>query len=102
MAVRFLGSRPASTHGRDDVGMNWIWAAGVGVVVVIGLVSRLGERSGTGGADTSSGPPTPEQIDQLVRAGRKIEAIKAYRALHGVDLKDAKDAIDARARQLGR
>ena len=82
--------------------MNWMWAAGIGAVVVLGLVSRLGERSGTGRSDASSGPPTPEQIDQLVRAGRKIDAIKAYRALHGVDLKAAKDAIDARARQLGR
>jgi hypothetical protein len=82
--------------------MSWMWAAGIALVVVIGLVSRLGERSDTGGPRASSGPPTPEQIDQLVRAGRKIEAIKAYRALHGVDLKAAKDAIDARSRQLGR
>jgi ribosomal protein L7/L12 len=38
----------------------------------------------------------------LLRAGRKIEAIKMYRALHGVDLKAAKDAVEARARDLGR
>ena len=82
--------------------MSWMWAAGIVLVVVVGLVSRLGERSATGRPNASSGPPTPEQIDQLLRAGQKIEAIKAYRALHGVDLKAAKDAIDARARQLGR
>jgi ribosomal protein L7/L12 len=44
--------------------------------------------------------PSPEHIDELLRAGQKIEAIKAYRALHGVGLKEAKDAIDARSRNL--
>jgi ribosomal protein L7/L12 len=80
--------------------MPWVWAAGVALVVVLGIASRMGEWGGSGGA--SSGPPSPERIDELLRAGRKIEAIKAYRALHAVDLKAAKDAVDARARQLGR
>jgi len=44
----------------------------------------------------------PGDIDGLLRAGRKIEAIKLYRAEHGVDLKAAKDAVEARARELGR
>lgn len=39
--------------------------------------------------------------DGLLRAGRKIEAIKAFRQRTGVDLKAAKDAMDARERQLG-
>jgi ribosomal protein L7/L12 len=49
-----------------------------------------------------SGPPSPERIDELIRAGQKIEAIKQYRVLHQVDLKSAKDAVEARARELGR
>ncbi|MBI5653561.1 MAG: ribosomal protein L7/L12, partial [Chloroflexi bacterium] len=32
---------------------------------------------------------------RLIRAGKKIEAIKIYRAIFGVGLKDAKDAVEA-------
>jgi ribosomal protein L7/L12 len=46
--------------------------------------------------------PTAERIDELLRTGQEIEAIKEYRPLHGVDLKAAKDAVEARARELGR
>ena len=81
--------------------MTWMWAAGAAAVVLLGLASRRGERSGSTRLGSSSSPASPEQIDQLLRAGHKIEAIKAYRTLHGVDLKAAKDAIDARARELG-
>lgn len=41
-----------------------------------------------------------EQIDAMIFAGRKIEAIKQYRELNGTDLKDAKQAIDTREREL--
>jgi ribosomal protein L7/L12 len=82
--------------------MTWMWAAGAAVVVLLGLVSRMGERSGSTRTRSTTSPPSPEGIDELLRAGQKIEAIKAYRTLHGVDLKAAKDAIDARARELGR
>jgi ribosomal protein L7/L12 len=34
-------------------------------------------------------------VHDLLRAGRKIEAIKAYKELTGVGLKEAKDAVDA-------
>ncbi|HEX2610708.1 MAG TPA: hypothetical protein VHK68_06830 [Gemmatimonadales bacterium] len=80
--------------------MSALWAAGIGAVVLLGLLSRIGERSTTprSGGDA---PPSPERIDELLRAGRKIDAIKAYRVLHRVDLKTAKDAIDARATELG-
>lgn len=81
--------------------MTWMWVAGAAVVVLLGLASRMGEKSGSARLSSSSGPPSPEQIDELLRAGHKIDAIKAYRTLHGVDLKAAKDAIDARARELG-
>ena len=35
------------------------------------------------------------EIEALLRAGKKIDAIKLYRQNYGVDLKDAKDAVDA-------
>jgi hypothetical protein len=79
-----------------------LWIGGIAAVVLLGLLSRLGEKSGTRAPRRDFGPPSPEQIDRLLLAGRKIDAIKTYRSLHGVDLKAAKDAIDARARQLGR
>lgn len=37
------------------------------------------------------------EIDQLLRAGQKIMAIKRYREQTGVGLKEAKDAVEARA-----
>jgi ribosomal protein L7/L12 len=80
--------------------MSWYWIAG-GAVVVLALLSRRGEAPGTPGR-AGVAPPSPAQIDDLLRTGRKIEAIKVYRRLHGVDLKTAKDAVDARARELGR
>jgi hypothetical protein len=83
--------------------MFWYWVAGGAVVVLLGLLSRRGERGDetfrrTGGNEAKR---LPADIDGLLQAGRKIEAIKLYRAQHGVDLKAAKDAIDARSRELG-
>jgi ribosomal protein L7/L12 len=82
--------------------MVWYWLAGVAVVVLLGLLSRRGERGeATFRTAGRSAPKLPVDIDGLLRAGRKIEAIKLYRTQHGVDLKAAKDAIDARSRELG-
>jgi ribosomal protein L7/L12 len=39
-------------------------------------------------------------VDELVRRGDKVQAIRRYRQLHGVDLKDAKAAVEAIERQL--
>ena len=83
--------------------MTWYWLGAIALVLLLGVVSRRGERAGTSGrprlGDT---PPSAAEIDGLLQAGQKIAAIKAYRQLHGVDLKTAKDAVDARARELGR
>jgi ribosomal protein L7/L12 len=38
------------------------------------------------------------EIESLIAAGRKIEAIRLYRERYGVGLKEAKDAVDAFAR----
>jgi ribosomal protein L7/L12 len=82
--------------------MSWYWLAALAAVAFLGLVSRGGERPGSKQSRPTPTPPPPPEIDNLLRAGQKIEAIKRYRALHGVDLKTAKDAIDARAREMGR
>ena len=39
--------------------------------------------------------PASQSIEDLVRAGRKIEAIKLLRVETGLGLKEAKDQIDA-------
>ncbi|WP_063046734.1 ribosomal protein L7/L12 [Nocardia pseudovaccinii] len=52
------------------------------------------------------GLPSPDlaapydEIDELIRQGKKIHAIKLYRDLTGASLKDAKDAVEARERHL--
>ena len=45
-------------------------------------------------------PANSDTLENLIRAGRKIEAIKLYRAQTGVGLKDAKDHVEALAQQL--
>jgi ribosomal protein L7/L12 len=47
--------------------------------------------------------PEPDgiaEVDALIRAGNKIEAIKRYRELTGDDLLEAKEAVDRRAETL--
>jgi ribosomal protein L7/L12 len=81
--------------------MSWYWIAAAAAVVGLGLMSRRGERSGSKQVRQGGIPPSSATIDELLRGGQKIEAIKQYRTMHGVDLKTAKDAVDARARELG-
>lgn len=45
-------------------------------------------------ADPNSDPTLSPQIQDALRRGNKIEAIKIYRELMGVGLAEAKDAID--------
>ena len=42
------------------------------------------------------------ELVELVRGGKKIEAIRRYRELFGASLRDAKDAIDALERAPAR
>jgi ribosomal protein L7/L12 len=47
--------------------------------------------------------PEPDgisEVDALIRADRKIEAIKRYRELTGAELREAKEAVDRRAESL--
>lgn len=71
---------------------------GVGVLVLVGIAIALSRRNGV--EVVSLRPPAPgspglQSPEELVRAGRKIEAIKRYREIHGVGLKEAKDAVEA-------
>jgi ribosomal protein L7/L12 len=81
--------------------MTWYWIAAAAAVIGLGFLSRRGERTGSKEVRPGSIPPSPGLIDDLLRGGQKIEAIKQYRTMHGVGLKEAKDAVDARARELG-
>jgi ribosomal protein L7/L12 len=49
-------------------------------------------------SDTSE--PTDATVEDFVRRGQTIEAIKLYREQHSVGLKEAKDAVDAMERRL--
>jgi len=40
-------------------------------------------------------------VRDLLRSGRKIQAIKAYREATGAGLKDAKDYVDGMQRRTG-
>ena len=41
-----------------------------------------------------------DEIDELLREGKKINAIKRYREVFGTDLKESKDAIENRYMKL--
>ena len=56
----------------------------------LGLETKYASGAGGGG-----------EVERLVRAGRKIEAIKAYRESTGVGLREAKEAVEALERRLG-
>ena len=79
--------------------MSW-WIVTFAAVLLVALVTRRVESPDKRRLQSRNVSPSPEHIDELLRAGQKIEAIKEYRALHGVGLKEAKDAIDARCRNL--
>jgi len=46
-------------------------------------------------------PEDDEDVLELMRGGKKIEAIKIYRGRYNVGLKEAKDAVEALAGQRG-
>lgn len=72
--------------------LTYIIAAAAALLVILIVRSRSVIASPPDGSLNS--PATEGDIERLVHAGRKIDAIKAYRRLHQVDLKTAKDAID--------
>lgn len=71
------------------------------LLVVVGLVIVLAGRRGAEVVTLQAPPPGQPSLgadaspEQLLRAGRKIEAIKRYRELTGVGLREAKEAVEA-------
>lgn len=66
------------------------------VVLLVSLAARHRENAGLRPYQAQERPATGmAEVDRLVRAGRKIEAIKVYRQLTGVGLKEAKDAVES-------
>lgn len=68
---------------------------GLLIGVMVGRWSARSTRRRLVWAEPARSWPPDEEIERLVRAGRKIHAIKRHRELHGSDLRQAKDAIDA-------
>lgn len=75
----------------------------VALVAVVALVAlavgyALGRRRSGGTRVVWQGAapdlPADAELEELVRRGRKIDAIRRYRELHGGGLKDAKDAVE--------
>ena len=60
----------------------------------------LYQRLGIEDADPNSDPVRSPQIQEALRRGNKIQAIKIYRELTGVGLAEAKEAIDRAERSL--
>ena len=64
-------------------------------------VAGSAAQDGSENIAPASADPLDSQILQLMRAGRKIDAIKLYREQRRVGLKEAKDAVEALAQQHG-
>ena len=66
---------------------------GCGLVEAKAAVDKL-QREVVAGSGRLAGEEM-DKIRELLRAGRKIEAIKLHRQQTGAGLKEAKDAVDA-------
>lgn len=84
------------------------WVLPLVVTVLIGgfLAGRSGRASERSSDPPAPPPPAPMPgedpgLEDLIRAGKKIEAIKYFRERHGCGLKEAKDAVEALERALG-
>ena len=81
---------------------DWTVTAAVALAAfLVGLaVGRSRPRRQLVWSEPARPPQRSPDVDDLIRRGQKIEAIKRYRKLHGTDLKDAKEAVEAIERQL--
>ena len=85
--------------------MNVLYALAI-VVVLVFIWAKLnrstGERLPRRDLSPPSGGGTEADVERLVEAGRRIDAIKLYREIHTVELKEAKEAVDRLAGRLDR
>ncbi len=89
------------------------------MIVMVGVVFFIMSRRNSGSSgknsvgDFNNAPPSPfesafssttssdgDEIQDLLRRGQKIEAIKIYRQRTGLGLREAKDAIEDMQRQM--
>lgn len=66
-------------------------------IIIVAIIFKLVFKSASKGISKNSSAPeniSEEDVKNLVRQGKKIEAIKCYRAMTGLGLKEAKNAID--------
>lgn len=72
------------------------------------VTEELAARAGVSQSElermlSTATPGITDEVEDHLRAGRKISAIKAYRESTGAGLKEAKDAVEVYERQqLGR
>jgi ribosomal protein L7/L12 len=66
----------------------------LGPQVAMGVQSVMGAAGGTVGLDESAADLFAVELQQLLLAGRKLEAIKLYREKTGASLAEAKAVID--------
>lgn len=66
------------------------------------LVDNLYRQLGISPLDAADTTGAIPEVDDAIRAGNLIQAIKAWRQRTGVGLKEAKDAVELRARSIGR
>lgn len=71
----------------------------IGILLLVLVLRGRSEIKSPSDFDIN-GPATDADIQRLLQAGSKIDAIKVYRRLHRVDLKAAKDAIDRLAAEM--
>jgi LSD1 subclass zinc finger protein len=62
---------------------------------VVQISGEPGKVSGAVASQPAALTPALEEIRQLARGGKMIEAIKRYRALYNVGLAEAKSAVEA-------
>jgi len=77
---------------------NEMWVA-IAVAAAIGVVALL--RRGDGTVTWSAGRASDyASVEDALRAGQKIAAIKLYREQNAVGLREAKEAVEAIQRTL--
>uniref|UniRef100_B8HS36 Large ribosomal subunit protein bL12 C-terminal domain-containing protein n=1 Tax=Cyanothece sp. (strain PCC 7425 / ATCC 29141) TaxID=395961 RepID=B8HS36_CYAP4 len=75
-------------------------AALIFLAFIVGF--SLGLLRSRGMQQETVAPKSSPTVEELIRSGRKIDAIKYYRQLYGVGLKEAKEAVDSLERQQRR
>jgi ribosomal protein L7/L12 len=65
--------------------------------MIVGRATARNKQSSEPFVNLNMAPLEGNSVQDLLQAGRKIEAIKRYRQENGVGLKEAKDAVDRMA-----